>query len=463
MSKQEKTKPKDDINLKIDTDISEDRSAKLTVEVPCDELKNKYNKADKEFNRSVAVPGFRPGKAPIQMAIRMHQPKYLLFLEDKADEFTRDFAVEAISQGELHPGGQISLNILEHGRDKALKFEVMFPLPPEVTLSKYKGFSLVVNEAEINDDDISREINAFRHKHSKCIEITEASSADSVLILRTQNVDPSGLELIGEKPKELVIEFGADSLGIGTDEQLIGIKAGEKRIVKAKSKGILSASPQSSKIVSPSEALGQDIMNSTDNFISVEALRVERFDVPDVNDEFVKLIDPGLKNVDELKKWIEINLLGIVTYNTKQELTTRLINALIRENPFEIHPQIIDNLMDNNFEDEKLSEEELENRIADNRKQIEKEYRWTLLRNKIGEIEEIKVNDDDLEAEFEVISRESRKSIDEIRKYYTVKEHFDRITTGIFERKVLEFLKENSEIEKRKMSLDEFAETTRDF
>jgi len=440
--------------LNIKCEISEDRFVTLTVELASEDMEKELNKAQNEFRKKINIPGFRRGKAPMNMVMQRHGAEFQSFFTDKTEEIIRDYAIQAINEQDLHPGGGIDLNLLESDDDGLPRFEVKFALYPEVKLSKYKGLSILVDYAEISDEDIDREIEAQRRRNAMMRSIDTEAPADAHLTLKVQEIDPSGLPLIGRELKDVDFEFGRDQLGIGCDEQLMGIKAGEQRTIVVKHNDLTSAPTSESLIIKPGEETKDQAASM---HYSVEAVQVEVPELPEVNDDFAKEVDPKLNNVEELRKWMEIQLLSLVTYNSKRQLESKLIGKLFEENPFPIHSSIIDSIIDNTIESEHMSEEERKKYVEENTKRVDGEFRWMLVSKEIGKLENIVVGEEDVEKELQMIVEQTGKSMKEVKKFYKNNEDMNRLKSRMFDRKVLEFLTENADIEKINKSLDEFA------
>ncbi|MBT7787388.1 MAG: trigger factor [Calditrichaeota bacterium] len=440
--------------MNIKCDISEDQFVTLTVELTSEDMEKELIKAQTEFRSKVNIPGFRRGKAPMNMVMQRHGSEFQSFFTDKTEDIIRDNAIKAISEQELQPGGGIDLNLLESKEDQLPRFEVKFALYPEVKLTNYKGLSISVDYAEISESDIDREIEAQRKRSAMLRSIDTEATADAHIKLKMQEIDPSGLPLIGREVKEVDFEFGMDQLGIGSDEQLMGIKAGEKRTIIVKNNDIVSPAEPESVIIKP----GEESKSTTGSIhYSVEAEQVEVPELPEVNEDFAKSIDPQLNSVEELRKWMEIQLLSLVTYNSKRQLETRLISKLFEENPFPIHSSIIDSIIDNTIESEQMSEEERKKYVAENIKRIDSEFRWMLVSKEIGKLENMTVEEEDIENELLMIVQQTGKPMKEVKKFYKNKEDLNRLKSRMYDRKILEFLSENAEIEKKNMSLNEFA------
>ena len=104
---------------------------------------------------------------------------------------------------------------------------------------------------------------------------------------------------------------------------------------------------------------------------------------------------------------------------------------------------------------------DLQEYIDKNRPEFEQEYRWILLRSKIIEAENLIPVEEEIETEYEQISRQSELPVEKVREHYQDKEHQQGLIDTILERKVLRLLADSAIIDKRSMSVYEFLQAAR--
>ena len=444
--------------MNIERDISADGQATITFDVSKDELGNRLPNAIEQFRKKANIPGFRPGKAPLSVIKKRYGDD---IIAEKAEEIAREYMMDGLKNEELKPGGKITINLVHFGIDDDLKFEVIFPLQPEVELNNYKGLSVTVNNAEAKDADVESELQAFRNDHAVLQSVDTPAIAESKLTLEVAMVDPSGLPLINTKSNSMDFTFGIDMLGAGTDEQLLGISAGESRNITVRNIDSIIQTPSQSKIITPAEANQQSNISNAVTMYSVEATKVEIMELPEVDDDFAKKVDPSFKSIDDLREMIKLRISGLIAFSYQKLLRTQLINKLVAENPFIIHHSIIDNFLAESMESQKIKPGEEEDFIEKNRHEFEQEYRWILLRSELIDIEKLSPEESDIEAEFEQISKQSQAPIEKVREHYSEKDHYQSLVDTILERKVLRFLADSAEIENRTMSVLEFLQSAR--
>jgi len=442
--------------LNIKCDISDQREATLTVEVPTEVTEAEYDKALSIYKKKANIPGFRPGRAPLKLIKRRFGAD---IKTETAQQITRDYLEKAVEAEKLEVGGQIDLELIEHEDGKPLKFKASFPLRPEVTLSNYKGIQILVNDAEVSDADVEKRIEAFRTQHSVMKSVDSPAEADAQLTVKVQEVDSSGLPLVGMSVDEKTVQFGEDQLGVGTDEQLMGVAAGETRVITARqTPSAFVESVEQTKIITPDQA-SQDSDQPKEITLSVEVERVEVAEKPEIDEAFVKQVNDQLESVEDLNKWIKGSLFGYIAVAKQQWMEKAIVTRLIEDNPFVMSPKIYSTPIEELADDLKLEGDEREKFIEARKEPTERDYRWVFLYNEVAKAEGIEVTDDELEQEIVRIAEQSGDSIRAVRQKFSDEASMDRLRRRLVEREVIQFLAESAKIESRTMNLDEFVQT----
>lgn len=440
--------------MNISHEVTPERDVTLTIELSVEESDPRIQAAFETFRKQARISGFRQGKVPLGF-IKTRYGREIV--ADTVDELAKEKLREALLSEKLEPAGRITMNLLEYGEGKPLRYEVMFPLRPEVTVGTYTGIRLALNDAEVGDEEVDKQIEGLRMRNAHLHSVEGPAPVGSFVTLKVQEVHPSGLQLIGRPVEEKQIEFGTDALGVGSDEQLLGIKEGEKRMVRVRApqSGVVGATGTAS-ILTPNQATGRE--SGTDEFThySVEAVRVEVPHLPEVDDDFAQGVNPGLKNVEDLRNYLKFMMLGYVAQRQQEHLQNGLIGYLIDQNPFPMPRGVIESTFEELAGGMKLTAEEFEKFKSDHWAEAERDYRWVLIRDEIARRENLDVNDEEVEQEMVRLSERSGESLSTIRRRYTDEDKLDNLKGRLLERRVLSFLAENAEIERRKMPLVDF-------
>ena len=444
--------------MEINKNISPEGEATLDIAVPAVDIGAVFTDAISRFRREVNIPGFRPGRVPLDL-IRRRWGREIM--SEKADELARDFLARAVKQESLKPAGIVNIELIEYGEEKPLHFKAVFPLAPDVKLTHYKGLKVVVNDVEISDTDIDNELEALRRKHALMKSIDDPAPPEARLTLKVQDVDPSGLQLIGRPVEEKVIEFGMDELGVGSDEQLLGIRAGEKRIIRTRQDaGTLSMAPVQPHIVTPGQKDDLDF-GTDERYLSVEAEKVEIAELPELNDDFARSVDDAIDSLKTLRELIRFKIMSYVESARRQMLEKAITDRLLEENPFQISKGLIASTLKQIAANVSISEDDRDEFIEQHRQEAEADLRWVELRNEIARVEEITVTDEMVESELRRYAEQSGEPVEKIRKKIETEGGIESLRKRMIDRDVMDFLITNADIEKRTMNLDEFFRLSR--
>ena len=111
--------------------------AKLTVEVPFEELKPSLDAAYKKIAKQINVPGFRRGKVP--PAVIDRQVGRGAVLDEAINEVVPQKYIEALQANDLEPLAQPEIEVTKFEDNEALEFTAEVDVKPEITLPSYDG------------------------------------------------------------------------------------------------------------------------------------------------------------------------------------------------------------------------------------------------------------------------------------------------------------------------------------
>jgi trigger factor len=179
-------------------------------------------------------------------------------------------------------------------------------------------------------------------------------------------------------------------------------------------------------------------------------VKVEREVLPEINDDFVRLINPDLKSIDDLNKDVLDKINQNFEERSRQTFEKDLSDALIEKIGVETPPSMVNNYLNNILEDvkkqnngEKIDEEKV---LETYRPSAERNLKWYLIRKKIIDQEQISIGRSDIDAEIENLVSRSPNSEKEIRRFYKKPSNRQKIEDDITEKKILEYLTQFAKI-----------------
>lgn len=223
--------------MKTDVEKLEETRAKLTVQVPYEDLKPEIDKVYKQVGKQVSIPGFRPGHVPTRIIDQRIGRGYVL--EQAINERLGDYYGRALGEADLTPLGQPEVEVVEtpavEGKPGGdLKFTAEVDIVPDFELPSLEGLSLEVSKLEVSDEDVEKELDQLRDRFASLKTVDRAAqdgdytSIDMVAKIGDEEIDSvSGVSY----------QIGSASMLEGMDEALNGMKAEETTEFKSTLKG----------------------------------------------------------------------------------------------------------------------------------------------------------------------------------------------------------------------------------
>ena len=212
--------------MSLQVENLEKNMAKMTVEVPAENLekaiKTAFNKNKNRFN----IPGFRRGKAPLAMIEKMYGPE--VFYEEAANLVLEESYPEASKESNLEIVSRPEIDIVQIEKGKPFIYTATVAVKPEVTLGDYKGIQVEKALAEVTDEDVENELKRVQNQNSRLLTIEDrpVQDGDQTVIDFDGYVDGKRFE--GGKSEDYPLTIGSHSFIDTFEEQLIGKNIGEE-------------------------------------------------------------------------------------------------------------------------------------------------------------------------------------------------------------------------------------------
>lgn len=255
---------------------------KLTVEVTADKFINAIQRAFKKNRNKISVPGFRKGKAPLQLIERMYGPE--IFYEEAANYVINDtYGDEADGTGLVFTSRpEFDVEQMEKGKD--FIYTATVAVRPEVKLGNYKALEIKKQEVVVTDADVDEEIKREQKKMARRVDVNDRAvmDGDTVNLDYEGKVDGEAFEGGAAKGHKLTI--GSGTFIPGFEEKLIGMEIGQTADIDVMFPAEYHAP----------ELAGKDaVFTCTINGITAEEL-------PEIDEDFAQ--DAGFDTLDEYRE-----------------------------------------------------------------------------------------------------------------------------------------------------------------
>ncbi len=394
-----------------------------------------YNKTKHKYS----VPGFRKGHVPMKVIEGMYGRE--VFFEDAMDIVIPEVYSEALDkEHDIEVVSQPELESFDFKEDGGVTFVLTTAVRPEVKLGKYKGLSLERKVEKVTAKQVDEEMENARDKQARIIDIDEAAkNGDIVNIDFVGSVD--GVKFDGGSAQDYDLTLGSGSFIPGFEDQLVGAKKGDKVDVKVTFPEDYHATELKGK-----EALFECTVNA-----------VKRKELPALDDDFAKEISE-FDTLAEYKEDVKNKLMKDAEMRADREYEDALVQAVVDGAEVEIPQAMIDQEAEDmakefeyrlSYQGIKLADYlgyinmTREQLLDEYKEQAAKSVKVRLVMEEIVKREEMKFEQDELDAKVAEMAERSGQDVETFKKGLG-REHYDYLANQILSDKLMAMLREEN-------------------
>lgn len=364
--------------------------------------KEAFDKAvDAAYRKNVGkmnVPGFRKGKAPKAIIEKMYGKG--VFYDDALNALIPDAFEAALDEAGEKPVGQPEFDIVSLEGDVVIK--AAFPVKPEVTVKNYKGYAVERTVAPTTDEEVDAEIAQVRSRNSRTVDITDRPAADGDIAVIDYEGFVDGKPFEGGKGEKHNLTLGSGQFIPGFEAQIVGHNPGDEFDVV---------------VTFPEDYHAKELAGKEATFKTV--LHEIKFnELPALDDDFAKDVSE-FDTFDEYKADVKAKITDRHVKAADAEVEEKLIDALIDNLEADIPEAMFVNETENQLRDYdnrlrmqgldlgtylKYTGLDLDKMREQFRPRAERQVKTRLALEKIAELENLTVTDEDTEAEIKKIA-----------------------------------------------------------
>ena len=420
--------------------ISQNNTATNTTAIEfsftAEEFENAISAAYNKRKKSITVPGFRKGKAPRKVIEAQYGES--VFYDDAVNSLYNQNIVAVIDKTGLDVVDVENTEVVEVSKENGVKFKADIITKPVVEISDYKGLEVKKTTKTVDDAAVDAEIDKIRNRNARSISVEDraAQIGDTAVIDFEGFLD--GLAFEGGKGEKFPLELGSGSFIPGFEEQVAGKNIGEDFDVN---------------VTFPEHYQAENLAGKPAVF-KCKLHEIKGKELPNVDDEFVKDVSE-FDTLDEYKADIKSKLEKAAADEASTNLDNALVDAVIGKMKAEV-PQV----MYQRRIDEIVREWSARNRIS-----VEDYLKYTgvtmdqfranftevakrqvdlrLALEKIAELENITVSDEDVEKEYADMAEQYKMDVDKIKAAVPA----DAIKNDLKIEKALDLVRDSAKIE----------------
>jgi len=426
--------------LKTEIENVSDVKKILHFEIPWEDIDKHVKQALRIVSKNAKVPGFRQGKAPVQV-IRTR------FAEQIKDEVIHKVIPEAlkdaVEQNELKTISDPRVHDILYNEGSPFVFKVTLEVKPKIEMKEYKGIPLKTLPVEVKDLEVEAMLKNYQQRAAELIPLESTVAEDGhYLAIHVRATLDKGNQKQKLYDDHTMIQVGSEENHAAFNENLRGKTTGDTVEFDA----------------SYADDYGEkSIAGKTIHYtVKVEAVNERR--LPSIDDEFAK--DLGeFGSLDDLRDKIRKDIAQMKENQQREQLKDQALGKLIDDNPFEVPESMIKAEAESlakqyaytlvqrgtSLDDPNLKWDEIYARLS---KQAEHSVRGALLLETVARREEIKVTEEDLDHRIQMMS-EHEKKVPEALKAELLKdgERMERLRNRILMTKTADFIIDHAKTE----------------
>ena len=420
------------MNLKVKSKKINDFTYELAISAKWIDIKEDFNSAKKKVAKEIKLPGFRKGKIPenILMSQYIHSVE-MGFVQD----FCEKYYLMALQEEKLTPINQAQLKDIDFSYEKDLSFKSEFEIEPSLSLPKFKKNMVSVEKIKFlsNDEEVDKTIDNIMNSQAKAEQIEKNSKDGDFLIVDMQELDESGIPIIGKKEKKYI--------AIGQDPFI------EDKAESFKSKN-----------VGDSVKITIDMGDGEKNYeFTIDT--IQRRVPPVLDDDFVKQMDPNCKSVAEWKSNVRKSIDSEYQRKSDEMFNSSLIDEFVKLiNPI-LPLSMLENYLNNIVSEVKQNQNspEMDDSKIKEQYQLfaENNLKWFLLRKAIISDQELSVSTDEVNDFIKEALDKNETQKAEIERFYKKESNKNKLADDLLDQKIIEMLKEHSKIKEKDQKTSE--------
>jgi trigger factor len=413
----------------------------LHIEIPEETVVQELDKAYTKLRRKAKVKGFRPGKVPRSVVVR-------LFKKDVHADVTSNLIqssfMDALKETDLKIVGTPNVDPPELKDTGPYRYDATVEISPELENIEFRGLSLKRTNYRVLDEEIEAQLKMLQKNMAQHQKIEEERSVqkDDFVLIDFEGFNEGRPFSETAKTENYNMKVGDGSIIKDFDDHLIGMRPGDKKDFEVK--------------------FPQDYFNKKladfDILFQVTLHEIREEVLPAIDDVLAKKAGQ-YESLDEVKKAISENLEQGYSKRMEQELHEQIYQELISRSDFEVPDTMVNMELEGIIEEAERSFAYRNVSMEDiglTRESIAEKYRDTavrqvkrhLLLGKLIDQESLTISDDELEDGLKEMADSFNQPLEQIKSYYDQnKDKIEYFKHTLLEKKAIKLIIDSSKIE----------------
>lgn len=312
--------------MQVSIETTSGLERRLTIGVPAEQVESEVQKRLQEAAKNIRLNGFRKGKVPMKVVKQRFGAG--VRQEVVGEVINRSF-FEAVNKESVRPAGQPSIEPKEIGEGKDLEFVATFEVYPSVELGDFSGYEFTRYKATVTEADVDKMVEVLREQQAS-FEPVERAAADGDQV----NIDfvgtKDGEEFEGGSAQGHNLVLGSGSMIPGFEEALVGLSAGEEKVVP---------------LTFPEDYQAEELQGAAVEF-KVTVNTVSEKVLPELNKEFYAKFGVEKGGKTQFRKDVKANMVRELGQAVKNKTKSQVMDALLENHKIELPKALVSGEID---------------------------------------------------------------------------------------------------------------------
>ena len=399
--------------MSLQVEKLENNMAKLTIEVPANDLEKALQSAYIKQKNKIAMPGFRKGKVPRQMIEKMYGPE--IFYDDAANALIPKAYSEAYDECDLEIVSRPEINIVQIEKGKSFIFTADVATKPEVKLGEYKGLEVDKVSTRVTQKEVDAKIQEEAEKNAREVVVTDRPVADGDEVILDFEGFVDGEAFEGGKGENYPLTIGSGSFIPGFEEQLVGAEA-EKEVEV--------------KVIYPEDYHAEELKGKEAVFkCTVHEIKAK--ELPEIDDEFAAEVSE-FDTLEEYKADVKAKIKEQKAADGKRNQEDQAVEQAVKNAEYEIPQPMIDTQTTQMVEDfaQRIQSQGItleqyfqftgltaEKMMEDMKPQAIKRIETRLVLEAIAKAENIEITDEKVDEELAKMAESYKMEVEKLKEF----------------------------------------------
>lgn len=419
--------------MEISAERLENCQVELTIEVDEERVEQELRRVARRISKQRRIPGFRPGKAPYDVVLRLFGKDALY--QETLEDLSESVYKEALEKEGIEPFAQAELIDFQF---EPMVLKLMVPVAPIVELGDYRQLRLTPSEVTVSDEEVEDALKRIQAQHGQWQPVERPAQLDDQAIVDIEST-VEGEVVFSNQERTLLLKAEFPYPVPGFNEQIVGMVIGEDREFD----------------LTYPEDLANEKLAGKESHFKVHLHDLKELVLPDLDDDLAKTAG-DFETFDELKTKVRENLQAEAEREAESRFTNEVLTATVERARIEFPPVLLERELDALVEEQDRISRQRQGLTLDNWLEINKkskeEYRdelrpraverlkRRLTLGKVVEMEGITVEEEEVGDQIERMSSVFGEQADEARDVFSSADNMRSIASDLLTNKALQRL-----------------------